>query len=599
VETLLTIVAIKACGAAALAAVAVLAGRRIGRPAAVHALWILVLLELLVPPVFEVGILPRAPAQPVTAGGALAAAQAVMPSGTVAAAPAPARDEPVRLPAAIATLWLAGGLGVLLLGCARTRRLGRSLAGARPAPPGLLDSADRLAGMLGLARSPRVRLVPAAVSPMLRCRLGAPEILFPARLLDRLSHAERDALLLHELAHVRRRDHWVRWLELCAAVLFWWHPAVWLARPRLRRAEELCCDAAVLRALPGRARAYARGLLKTVEFLAASRAPLPPLASGVGSGRDLEERLTMILKKRVPPGPTRLHKLVLALAAPALLLVLPTWADRENPAPAGRADSEREYTETDARAREDLLDMEQEALELEQRLRQVHVRRMELERALARERHEGEVSRLREEAAGLEAAGRTAEAEVLRSEERALLRELELEGRREDLERETMRRQLELEVPLRRTMLELERLEAGGSGDVRRAELEARARELQLELETQARMGGAQQQALELETVRAALERAHSELARREADGDERGVLEAEREMAELQEQMALRELELARESGAQRELRAEVEALRQRQSTLDERRRAAQADELRREIERLRLQLEELESTR
>ena len=64
-------------------------------------------------------------------------------------------------------------------------------------------------------------------------------------------------LLLHELAHLKRRDHWVRWLELVVAGLYWWHPVVWWARRALREAEEQCCDAWVVWAMPDRSRTYA------------------------------------------------------------------------------------------------------------------------------------------------------------------------------------------------------------------------------------------------------------------------------------------------------------------------------------------------------
>ena len=52
-----------------------------------------------------------------------------------------------------------------------------------------------------------------------------------------LDAARCDTLLAHELAHYARGDHWVRWLELIVAVLFWWHPAAWVARVKLREAE--------------------------------------------------------------------------------------------------------------------------------------------------------------------------------------------------------------------------------------------------------------------------------------------------------------------------------------------------------------------------
>src|SRR5262245_18528592 len=98
---------------------------------------------------------------------------------------------------------------------------------------------------------PEVLLVPGPVPPMVWA-IGFTRVLFPAGLLDRLDSGGRHALLIHELAHVRRRDHWVRWLELLVLALYWWYPLVWLARYRLQASEEECCDAWVVDELPSR-----------------------------------------------------------------------------------------------------------------------------------------------------------------------------------------------------------------------------------------------------------------------------------------------------------------------------------------------------------
>ena len=53
-------------------------------------------------------------------------------------------------------------------------------------------------------------------------------------------------IVAHELAHVRRRDYLVRWVEWLACVCFWWNPVVWWAQRNLRAMEEICCDDLVL-----------------------------------------------------------------------------------------------------------------------------------------------------------------------------------------------------------------------------------------------------------------------------------------------------------------------------------------------------------------
>jgi beta-lactamase regulating signal transducer with metallopeptidase domain len=126
------------------------------------------------------------------------------------------------------------------------------------------------------------------------------DLFFPAALLGRLDATRRSTLLVHELAHVKRRDHWVRWLELVVIGLYWWYPLVWWARRRLRAAEEECCDAWVVRQLPGRSKAYATALLDTLDFLAGSRLVLPTAALGLCRRADLQRRLTLIMKGGTP-----------------------------------------------------------------------------------------------------------------------------------------------------------------------------------------------------------------------------------------------------------------------------------------------------------
>src|SRR5207244_3782936 len=79
---------------------------------------------------------------------------------------------------------------------------------------------------------------------------------FPAELLARLSAEQRASLIAHELAHLKRGDHRVRWLEIVALSLYWWCPLAWFARRELQRAEEECCAAWVAATRPQGTHAY-------------------------------------------------------------------------------------------------------------------------------------------------------------------------------------------------------------------------------------------------------------------------------------------------------------------------------------------------------
>jgi hypothetical protein len=178
-----------------------------------------------------------------------------------------------------------------------------------------------LAASVGLGRGPQVVVVEGVVSPMLWGVGSATRVIFPAKLAERLGGAEIDSLLLHELAHYARGDHWVRLLELVAHVLYWWHPVVWLARRQIEAAEEQCCDAWVVQHQHGSRRSYAEALLTTIDFLcepqaaqescqAAARefcraAALPPAACGLGDVPLLRIRLTQIMRGQLATGLSR------------------------------------------------------------------------------------------------------------------------------------------------------------------------------------------------------------------------------------------------------------------------------------------------------
>jgi hypothetical protein len=294
--------------------------------------------------------------------------------------------------------WLVSSLGCLLWMLWRIWTFQRLLGQARPAPAGMQRQAEDLARQLGLRCRPAVYLVAGAVSPMVWAFGRRPRLLFPARLLERLDRTQRATLLVHELAHVCRRDHWVRLLEVVVQTLYWWHPLVWWARRELREAEEHCCDAWVVSTLQGAGRAYALALLQTVALVSQVPAPLPVGASGIGQVPHLRRRLTMIMQGKTPRSLSWAGCLAV-LATFVALPVLPVAAEGDGPvrvrvltqtgeAKGGAIDDEiarlkkqiealeqQKKAEQAAKAQVDVHKLEKEAAELKQ---QIEVRRREL-----------------------------------------------------------------------------------------------------------------------------------------------------------------------------------------------------------------------------
>ncbi len=462
-----------------LLALGLLAGERfIRRPALAHALWLVLLIKLVTPSLVEWSVIP-----PISHDADLEQEIASLP-----VAP-PANDSlvqvsPIVLSSSIPKrsisaadalwgIWIVGSMFVVGITVLRWRRFRRTLDPCAPLRPEVAERAEELARQIGLRKVPRIRAVPARITPMVWWRIGGAELLLPSGLVTRLDGDELDALLVHELAHLKRRDHWVRYLELLVSTLYWWHPVVWWARNRLRRAEEHCCDAWVLRVLSGHPRIYARALMKTLEFLAGQTARVPVPASGAGEIDHMKERLTMIMKRGARPRMSRFQSVLLAVAAGAVLLVFPTWSER---ADAGSPAVATESVE----AEKDILDLERQARQLERQLAQIRMQQRKLEFDLVSKRQQQELDLMTAEAERLETVGAREEAETVRQRVERFLQQSELESRALDLKAEALYRLQSVEEPLRDLRLEAEDAEARGDA-YRAAELRAKAKQLKME----------------------------------------------------------------------------------------------------------------------
>lgn len=214
-------------------------------------------------------------------------------------------------------LWAAGALLWFLWSAWRVGRFRRWLGHGWLAPREIQRLTETLAQGMGLGRSPKVFLAAAPISPMIFWWGSAPRLLFPAELACRLDRPALESLLRHELAHLKRRDHWVRLIETLVTGLYWWHPLVWIARWRLHCAEEECCDALVV-SQSGR-RTYAMALLATLDYLAEWRPAFPPAACGLGQYGFLKRRLLLIMQGAVRGRLTRGGRAAAAFAC----LILP------------------------------------------------------------------------------------------------------------------------------------------------------------------------------------------------------------------------------------------------------------------------------------
>jgi beta-lactamase regulating signal transducer with metallopeptidase domain len=223
--------------------------------------------------------------------------------------------------------WMAGSVLLVIIQVERVIRFRQRLIGAFPAPRWMTHEIEGVAAQIGV-RAPEAWVVPGLSVPMVWC-LGRPLLLVPEGLVKGLGVEGWRGVLTHELAHLRRGDHWVSRLMLLAGWVWWWNPVFWLARARLDAEAELACDAWVVDLLPGGRVVYAETLfdLCSAHSRSVHSRPTPAPALGVtGAAQFFEKRLTMILGERVS---CRLSLPAFFGAGLLTLLALPSWTVAE------------------------------------------------------------------------------------------------------------------------------------------------------------------------------------------------------------------------------------------------------------------------------
>jgi beta-lactamase regulating signal transducer with metallopeptidase domain len=143
-------------------------------------------------------------------------------------------------------------------------RLAGLLKRAAPAPDDLAQLAAELAREIGLRRVPAVVSVEGDC-PLFVCGLWRTRLVLPSRLMASLGPAERRQVILHELAHVKRRDLVWGWPIEIARIVYFFHPLVYWAAYQLRLERELACDQLAMARSGHTAAGYAQTLVQVVS----------------------------------------------------------------------------------------------------------------------------------------------------------------------------------------------------------------------------------------------------------------------------------------------------------------------------------------------
>lgn len=180
---------------------------------------------------------------------------------------------------AVPAVWMAGAAVVLGISISRYRRFTRSLRKARFVESGReWDILRRAAKRTGVRRSARLCLVEGEIGPLV-AGCWRPRVLLAEGSTRELSDAELEAVLLHELWHVRRWDNLTGAFLVLVQAAYWFHPLVWWLNRRIAAEREWACDDGAL-ALGEEPASYASAVGKLCRWSLGSRLAAVSAATG-------------------------------------------------------------------------------------------------------------------------------------------------------------------------------------------------------------------------------------------------------------------------------------------------------------------------------
>lgn len=219
------------------------------------------------------------------------------------------------------------------------------------APEAVRETFARLCERLGIASPVTLRISEHVHGP-LAMGIVRSLIILPASAVMALSPQQLEAVLAHELEHVRRADYFWNLIQTAVETLFFFHPAVWWLGSKLRQQRELCCDDAAVQACADPL-IYATALLR-LEERRSQQLGLAMALDGHRSSSGLRARISRVLgETNGEKRPRDLPPLPLAAICAVFLLVLMTGPQlfagllntmqaQPAPAPSTSASSKRE-----------------------------------------------------------------------------------------------------------------------------------------------------------------------------------------------------------------------------------------------------------------
>src|SRR5436190_4472501 len=235
---------------------------------------------------------------------------ATVPPATLARAGAEAVPVPQALPVVLIAIWSLGCAMFLVRWLFRWQLVSSAVRSGFLIDSGReVDTIRRLQQMAGIGRPIAVVSSTTSLEPGM-FGIIRPVLLWPTSIAERLDDRQVEAILAHEICHVRRRDNLAAAVHMLVEALFWFHPLVWWIGARLVDEREQACDEEVVR-LGSEPQTYAESILKTCQLYVES--PLPCVAGVTGS--DLKKRIERIMKNEAGAPLNGWRKILMATAA--------------------------------------------------------------------------------------------------------------------------------------------------------------------------------------------------------------------------------------------------------------------------------------------
>ncbi len=194
------------------------------------------------------------------------------------------------LPLLVSVLWLCGFAVVLSIWYMRWRRISTTVRGSQPLLKGReIETLRKLERVQCIGQKTSMFVSQSLLEPGI-FGIVRPTLVWPCGISEYLQDAHLEAILTHELSHVRRRDNLAATIHMLVEAVFWFHPIVWWLGARMVDEREQACDEEVLRSGSG-AEIYAESILNVCKFCL--QAPLTCM-SGV-TGSDLKKRVQRIM----------------------------------------------------------------------------------------------------------------------------------------------------------------------------------------------------------------------------------------------------------------------------------------------------------------